>query len=1013
MGKKGPAGARGSDEGRQPYRVRDLPRAHTQFEGYANPIALSGIEMAPITILCAEPGCGKNEIVNRVLGEARRNGIEAKFLAFDDLSDEDSYEQVVRRCREAMHQLRSCSQSIVVLHGVAPGDERQVELEAAALRRLSSAVSVVLLCIRPEAEQLAEELHEACVLRAPDLVYGRGDVDDDDWGLTGGVPLLVSALAGDRASGNTSSIGGPRYAASLERLVRSTLRAGMPCEDLRVRLAMVLLGAGTLEEVDAVSGRCDAEAFAWLGRDVPFLGVMVESKTFCCHGVTSDRLLSCCLGALHHLAAQEQKVVLRACGALAARGDMARAVTVSKLCSSEQDFALIGCRWGVDLVAIGEVRVVEEALRTSRRLGMPDDARRLLSEMALAEAMEPAADVDQIRGRLDGLRVCGWGEARAFERVRLFGACRDLWRDPRRCRADLTAHPTDALGVAALEHVRLGQMMLCGRFSETYARLANNLVFQRVESVPEALLTCDLLVSLVMAGGCPDERERRIAARADALFRRMHRCPLLTYATAVRQALGILMGEQRASGLVEHAAMRAERSGDQLLEAVFLCVAAVCDLKNHALSRAHVRAGRASMVLRGLDAEYLASAAELVDSVICERLGEVGALARYDSRPGRPEELALLGAVAARAAGEVSGSAGDAPLVPLGTPCPRDSLWALRMLLNDCGTLSAAVARELPGAWEEQLRATMGRLAPVLGGGSPSVGEGVLRTNEPSEPREVVTGTQMRLIEQESASTPVRIALLGGLRVIAEGDLVPDGAFGRRSARELLMLLALVPGHRLPRYQAIEAIWPSVDFYRGPRKVYEATGEIRRCLHGAGVGGDPIASDRAQGTVGFDEAIVSFDIDDFEHEARLTLDEERDDFWVLDHARQMTRLYGSGVDARATSLGGEVPVRIRELESTFVDGLVAASEAALRVGKARLAVKYATTAHRMADLREDAVVALVNALKVAGRAFEIRDLYQRFARRLMRVQGTTPSLSLRHAVRRAIGEDPGVPMEDL
>ena len=89
-----------------------------------------------------------------------------------------------------------------------------------------------------------------------------------------------------------------------------------------------------------------------------------------------------------------------------------------------------------------------------------------------------------------------------------------------------------------------------------------------------------------------------------------------------------------------------------------------------------------------------------------------------------------------------------------------------------------------------------------------------------------------------------------------------------------------------------------------------------------------------------------------------------------------------------------------------MDGLVAAGEAALRVGKTRLAVRYASDAYRLRNLREDAVILLVQALRVAGRGYEVHDLYQRFSRALVESRGILPSLALRQAVEHALGEGP-------
>jgi DNA-binding SARP family transcriptional activator len=102
-------------------------------------------------------------------------------------------------------------------------------------------------------------------------------------------------------------------------------------------------------------------------------------------------------------------------------------------------------------------------------------------------------------------------------------------------------------------------------------------------------------------------------------------------------------------------------------------------------------------------------------------------------------------------------------------------------------------------------------------------------------------------------------------------------------------------------------------------------------------------------------------------------------------------------------MGDIVRRRCEELTTLYADGTVAAGEAALRLGKAKLAVRYGLEAHRVQDLREDAVILLVRAYKASGRTFEISRLYRSFSRHLIEAQGVPPSLSLRRVVELALG----------
>ncbi len=56
----------------------------------------------------------------------------------------------------------------------------------------------------------------------------------------------------------------------------------------------------------------------------------------------------------------------------------------------------------------------------------------------------------------------------------------------------------------------------------------------------------------------------------------------------------------------------------------------------------------------------------------------------------------------------------------------------------------------------------------------------------------------------------LHVRLLGGLEVEVDGARVDQAAWSRRSAAQLVQLLALAPGHRLHREQVLDALWPEL-----------------------------------------------------------------------------------------------------------------------------------------------------------------------------------------------------------
>ncbi len=987
-----------------------LPRHVTGFEGYLDPPVLCGFEVRGVLVLIGEAGLGKSYVSTLLSHEFEREGKGVRRCLLAAAEAEYACKRVTRICRDVLAKAEEQRPALVIFDGIAAGDEHQCQREAHSLERLADAGVGVVVCLRPEGEPLVEALSNPCVVRQDDLRFRSVQPAHADWDLTGGVPQLVAALHTDRRRGATSTTGGERYADALEELVSQLLREHLSDEEFRLRLAAMLLGSGTLEELDAVSGRCDRETLFLLEREVPLLGVSARKDAFSCYGLSREQVFVRCLSVFQGAATREPSVVIRACGLLASRGDALRSVEVCKLSSSEQDFATLALQRGVSYVTMGELGVVHEAVRVARRLGLSGGTRQVLCEAVLAEVTGSSREVDKARAALASCPI-GESDRDIMERVMIMGACRDLCRDPRLAARSIAARSQEVTSAVSLAHVRAFRLLLAGDFTQAYVSLATESLLRDPVSLPDALLCNDLFVALVMSGGMPDARERALVAGAERVFARMGATRGRSYGTAIAQALQILMGGGTDGAIVEAAAARAERMGDALVRALFLVVLGVRDLRVRGLARAHVRASQAASIARTLGAEYLAAAADLVDALCLSLMGETGALGRYCADGSRPDGLLQLAGIAAHAAGEVDERSVFATLPP-GSPCPTDTLWMLFVLMNDCGALSDAICREVPASWLERARCVRTRQAELFGAND----EDEARRRMPSEAGSargisasgLSVGTQAELLPVQGQQSSVFVRAFGSLAISVDGTTLPSEALDRRCARELVLLLALAPGHRMQRYRAAELLWPDIAYGHEPRRMYEATSEARRRIMDAGLSRNPIISDRAQGTVGFDRELVSCDVDEFEREARLALEEEHDDFWVLDHARQMMRLYAGGPDPHVVEFGAEALARVHELEVLFVDATVAAAEAALRLGKGRMSVRFASDARRVAPLREDAMIVLVYALKATGRAYEVKALFADFRRRLFAEQGAEASLVLRQAVERAVGEDPEV-----
>ncbi len=76
----------------------------------------------------------------------------------------------------------------------------------------------------------------------------------------------------------------------------------------------------------------------------------------------------------------------------------------------------------------------------------------------------------------------------------------------------------------------------------------------------------------------------------------------------------------------------------------------------------------------------------------------------------------------------------------------------------------------------------------------------------------------------------VNLVLLGGFAAAVDGSAVPESAWRLKKARELVKLLALAPGHRLHREQAMDVLWRDRGPAAAANNLHQAVYVARRAL---------------------------------------------------------------------------------------------------------------------------------------------------------------------------------------
>src|SRR3712207_6729702 len=77
----------------------------------------------------------------------------------------------------------------------------------------------------------------------------------------------------------------------------------------------------------------------------------------------------------------------------------------------------------------------------------------------------------------------------------------------------------------------------------------------------------------------------------------------------------------------------------------------------------------------------------------------------------------------------------------------------------------------------------------------------------------------------------MRIWLLGRFSITVGNRKVDRSAWRLRKAASLVKVLALAPGHRLHREQAMEALWPDLGLRAASNNLRQALHVARRALH--------------------------------------------------------------------------------------------------------------------------------------------------------------------------------------
>ena len=261
---------------------------------------------------------------------------------------------------------------------------------------------------------------------------------------------------------------------------------------------------------------------------------------------------------------------------------------------------------------------------------------------------------------------------------------------------------------------------------------------------------------------------------------------------------------------------------------------------------------------------------------------------------------------------------------------------------------------------------------------------------------------------QAAARRPasLRIHLLGRFEVVRGGAPVPRDAWRRRRPADVLTLLALAPGHEMPRDRLVETLWPGKDAASAANNLHRALYDLRQVL-----GGRHVEVDRSRAVllpgawvdvVAFEEAVARGDLASLQAAVSLyrgdLVPDDADSPWLAARREALRRTFALAawpVAEEAPSPQAAIPLLRRALDAEPTN------ERAWRHLLRRLA-----EAGRRADaLRQfDACVAALRARGLAGPSDETRSLRDAIQRgEVGPRRAPEPWSGWRRAVRRLFG----------
>lgn len=936
--------------------------------------------------LCAEPCMGKTMFLRELADYAQSHGWTVYEISLSSLSAKEATQILTKKSTSICNAKKSKAvKRLVLIDDFPPSDEYFVSRQVKSIARLRMAGCLVAISLSPEARQLIDEVPSVYVLGKNELLTFMPGIDNSEQSiltnmrLTRGIPTLVYSLPVTFCEHGDADV--PiTYLTSLACVASYMLRSSLGIEELRLRLGMMLLGVGSFDDLSRICGQVDLEYLAKIEQDAPFFGVHVETRRFSCIHATRFDVLNFNKQELMTLASKHEKLVLKAIALLIDREDFSKAAFVSSLVREEIIWENV-LSHAAEFADAGYIELVDNALTATHSDCTLDNsskkaAKGMVDSLSAAKGPMNTKDADRAFKNLTSFN--GFLKQTAYMTLLKLILQKPL--PP--LKEDLELGPLEKK--IAL-HKRAIDLALQGNFKYALQLLLLEQQYEKAASITSSIQAVDVELLYALLGVYQKEFDARTSDSLSFLQE--------GEAGGVKGSVGLLKCVrylfEKSSSVgdlydTEQLISQAELQGNRMIQVPALLIGALLSLRSRAYPKAQLQARRAVLLSREWDSLYVVQVGKIVEDIAGFFLG-VKPTEKSLETITHPSLKAACRTIYKALFKSVSGHA-PVWLDAVEYGVPENAMWLVRALLSDESEFQQCLEREMPEEWLHYLRSNEGK-RDITKWKVSRQGAGDSWT-EDSAPK------NLHVEKVNNAHPGVYLALLGRFSLSVQGEEIAGRKIAYRSAKALLVYLALAHNHMSFRSQIAQQIWPEADQAHWQERLYQATRVIRKEVQEIQTDCEPLEASRIEKTLGFNPQQVTVDIDIFTRLAKSVASSNSDED-IVHLAKQAEELYqGDLYLPEDECFRFADPIRVA-LRDQYIDTMVTASAAALRITHYTLAVHFAELAYLVDDMREDTLMALIQALRKCGRAQDAQHYYDLYVQKYVMKRRKMPSKQLR------------------